>query len=146
MVRGIGKTQRRTRIDMLEATTIAVSVAREWRDLYEAFWRPEAFVSWASGLADASLTQAGEEWRTRGPGGPVVIVFTGRNALGVMDHWVRPQDGPTIYVPLRIIGNDDGALVSLTLFRQPGMSDAKFAEDADWVRRDLQRLKAIAEA
>ena len=131
---------------MLEATTITVAIARDWREVYEAFWPPQAFPRWASGLADASLTHAGGEWRAQGPEGPVVIRFTGRNDFGVMDHWVRPQHGPAIYVPLRIIANGGGALVSLTLFRQPGMSDARFAEDADWVRRDLQRLKSLAEA
>jgi hypothetical protein len=62
-----------------------------------------------------------------------------------MDHWVRLDAKRTVYVPLRVIENGDGAEVMLTLFRQPGMTDEKFAEDADWVRRDLERLKALAE-
>ncbi len=131
---------------MLDATTIAISISRDWREVYEAFWRPEAFARWASGLADASLTEVDDEWRALGPGGPVLIQFSGRNAYGVMDHWVRPHEGPEIYVPLRVIANGDGALVCVTLFRQPGMSAAKFAEDTDWVRRDLERLKQLAEA
>jgi hypothetical protein len=34
----------------------------------------------------------------------------------------------------------------LTLFRVPGMNDEKFAADAQWVMRDLNRLKDLLEA
>ncbi len=62
------------------------------------------------------------------------------NPFGVMDHMVRLEIGDEVYVPLRVFANGDGAEVALTLFRQPGMSDEKFATDADWVRRDLAAL------
>jgi hypothetical protein len=63
--------------------------------------------------------------------------------FGVMDHYVDVGIGSQIYIPLRIIPNGDGAEVLLTLFRQPGMSDAKFEADAEWVERDLLSLKAL---
>lgn len=129
----------------LEATTVSVSIDRDWRTLYEEVWRPAAFPGWASGLSDASLAEVDGTWTAQGPDGPVRIEFTGHNAFGVMDHWVHLGDGRTVYVPLRIVGNGGGAEVMLTLFRQPGMSDAKFAEDLEWVRRDLLALKAMAE-
>jgi hypothetical protein len=34
----------------------------------------------------------------------------------------------------------------LTLFRQPDMDYKKFAADAAWVKRDLEKLKSIAES
>jgi hypothetical protein len=51
--------------------------------------------------------------------------------------------GPEIYVPMRVIPNGDGAEVLFTLFRQPDMSDAKFAADAEWAGCDLLVLKAL---
>jgi hypothetical protein len=60
-----------------------------------------------------------------------------------MDHYVDTGAGPEIRVPLRIVANGDGAEVLLTLFRQPDMSEAKFAADAEWVGRDLLALKAL---
>ena len=48
-------------------------------------------------------------------------------------------------VPMRVVANGEGAEVLLTIFRQPGMSDEKFGEDTQWVRRDLEALKAILE-
>jgi hypothetical protein len=32
-----------------------------------------------------------------------------------------------------------------TLFRQPGVSERKFAEDAKWVTKDLRLLKSLLE-
>ena len=50
-----------------------------------------------------------------------------------------------MYVPVRIVANQEGSVVMLTLFRQPQMSAGKFAEDKAWVRKDLASLKALAE-
>ncbi|KMY85539.1 hypothetical protein BUMB_03447 [Candidatus Paraburkholderia calva] len=124
----------------MQAMTISVSIARDWRELYEALWRPEAFQRWASGLAQSSLEPAGEVWKARCPAGDVTIRFTPHNDFGVVYHTVVLEDGAEIDVPLRVLRNASGAEVALTLFRQPGMTDEKFAADADWVRRDLATL------
>jgi hypothetical protein len=55
-----------------------------------------------------------------------------------MDHFVDAGDGEEIHIPLRVVQNGDGAEVMLTLFRQPGMDDEKFAADAKWIGRDLR--------
>ena len=130
---------------MLEAKTISVSINCNWRDLYEAFWKPETFPKWASGLSNTSIEKDGEEWKAIGPDGPIRIKFTDHNPFGVMDHWVDLGQGRVIYVPLRVVENDKGAEVLLTLFRQPEVTDRKFAEDEDWVKCDLLALKALAE-
>jgi hypothetical protein len=128
---------------MLEARTISISINRPWRALYEAIWRPEFFPGWASGLSKADLEQRDDHWLATGPEGPIRIRFTGHNGFGVMDHWVDAGDGREIHVPLRVVANEDGAEVLLTLFRQPGMSEAKFLADAEWVERDLRRLQSL---
>lgn len=128
---------------MLESRTISLSINRNWEKVYDAVWRPEDFPKWASGLSKSSLTRDGEAWRAEGPEGTVRITFTDHNAFGVMDHHVDVGNGTSIYVPMRIIQNGDGAEVLLTLFRQPGMSDEKFAADAEWVGRDLLALRAL---
>ena len=130
---------------VLESTTISITVHHDWKRLYEEFWRPEAFLRWASGLSDASLQNIDGQWKANGPEGPITIDFTGHNDFGIMDHRVLLSEGQQVYVPLRVIENGEGAEVMLTLFRQPGMSDAKFTEDANWVRRDLERLKELNE-
>ena len=126
---------------MLEARTLSITVARDWRALYEALWRPESFPLWASGLSTSPLEPDGDAWKAQGPEGPIRIRFTGHNAFGVMDHWVELQDGRVVHVPMRIVANGEGAEVMLTLYRQPGMSEDAFRRDQDWVRRDLQHLR-----
>lgn len=128
---------------MFESRTICISINRNWNEVYEAIWRPQDFPKWASGLSKSSLEKDGDAWRAEGPEGSVRIRFTGHNAFGVMDHYVNAGATQEIYVPLRIIQNGDGADVQLTLFRLAGMSEAKFAKDAEWVRRDLLALKAL---
>jgi len=128
---------------MLESQTISISINRNWNEVYEAVWRPEDFPKWASGLSRSPLVKDGEVWKAEGPEGAIRIKFTCHNAFGIMDQYVYAGNGPEIYVPLRIIPNDNGAEVLLTLFRQLGMSDEKFAADAEWVKRDLLALKAL---
>jgi hypothetical protein len=129
---------------VLEARTVSVSIDQPWRDLYESIWRPECFPGWASGLSGSSIEQDGEAWKAEGPEGPVRIRFTGHNPFGVMDHHVDGGRGPEIHVPMRVVPNAGGAEVLVTVFRQPGMSDAKFEADIEWVRRDLLALRAMA--
>jgi len=47
--------------------------------------------------------------------------------------------GAEIYTPMRIVENGEGAEVLFTLFRQPGMSDEKFAADANWENMTYER-------
>jgi|SRR3970040_1011262 len=128
---------------MLESRIISISIDRNWKDIYENIWRPQDFPKWASGLARSTLVQEGDVWKVEGAEEPVRIRFTGHNPFGVMDHYVSAGSKPEVYVPMRIIRNDDGAEVQLTLFRQPGMTDAEFAADAEWVTRDMQALRAL---
>jgi hypothetical protein len=129
---------------MLESRTISISIARDWKDVYEAVWRPQDFTRWASGPSQSRLERdEAEWWKTEGPECPIRIRFSNHNAFGVMDHYVDLGTGAEIYVPMRIVANGEGAEVLFTLFRQPGMSDEKFAADADWVARDLLALKAL---
>jgi uncharacterized protein YndB with AHSA1/START domain len=130
---------------MLPAIVLSVSIARPWRDVYEAVWRPTDFVRWATGLSETVLREDGGAWVGEGPDGAMRVVFTPHNAFGVMDHRVEPDGGIPVDVPMRIIANGAGAEVQLTLFRQPGMDDNAFAADRRWVRRDLARLKALVE-
>ena len=127
----------------LPARTYGVTIARDWRAVYEAIWRPATFARWASGLAESNLREEDGAWHADGPEGPVRIRFSPRNEFGVMDHVVETAAGE-VHVPLRVIANGAGAEVMLTLFRQPGMDDERFAADAKWVNRDLRALRDLA--
>ena len=75
------------------------------------------------------------------------VAFAPPNDFGVVDHVVTPltSGGPAVDVPLRVVPNGSGSEVLLTLFQQPGMSDAQYAADATLVQADLARLKHALE-
>lgn len=129
---------------MVESRTLSISIDRDWQQVYDAMWRPQDFARWASGLSQSPLRKDGAGWwKTEGPEGPIRVRFTEHNAFGVMDHTVDIGDGTEVYVPMRVVANGKGAEVLFTLFRQPGMSDEKFAADAEWIARDLIALEAL---
>ena len=132
---------------MLESQIVSVSIRRPWNEVYEAIWFPASFPRWASGLSQSSIVQQPDgTWLAEGPSGRVTIRFTDHNPYGVMDHYVRLEAGSEVYVPMRVIANVNGADVTLTLFRQPGMSDTQFLRDIEWVKRDLARLQFLLES
>ncbi|MBK4784932.1 MAG: polyketide cyclase [Pantoea sp. Pent] len=114
---------------MLPSQTVTLTIPRNWLDLYETIWKPECFAKWASGLSSSTLTQEGQYWKAKGPEGTVKIRFTPYNPFGVMDHWIDTGSGKEVYMPMRVIANEQGAEVVMVVYRQPLMSDEKFAGD-----------------
>lgn len=124
--------------------SLSVSIERPLKDAYDFLQQPQNFSKWASGLAN-SLHQVDGKWKADTPEGPMEVRFSAPNAFGVLDHWVYPESGAPIYIPLRLIENGNGCELSLTLFRLPAMTDEKFAADAEWVMKDLKVAKQILE-
>lgn len=130
---------------MFPSRTIGVSINRSRDDVYAFADLPETFMQWASGLA-TTLHNEGEEWIANTPQGKAKVRFSEPNSHGVLDHWVTLPDGQEISIPLRVIANDKGSDVSLTLFRLSQMDDGAFERDAAMVKRDLDVLKNLLEA
>jgi len=127
-----------------EVRKLSVSINRPAAEAYEFLSLPENFPKWASGMG-TSLRRAGADWIAETPEGPATVRFSERNSYGVLDHAVRLPRGGSVYVPLRVVATGEGCELVLTLFRQPEMSDEKFAADAEWVMRDLLAAKRILE-
>jgi len=105
-----------------------MTIERDALEVYNYVADAKNLAKWASGLGTA-----------------VKVRFVERNKYGVLDHYVAAGSGPEVCVPMRVFPNGEGAEVLLTVFRQPGMSEEKFAEDTQWVRRDLETLKQLLE-
>jgi hypothetical protein len=134
----------------LPSLHISIWIDRDLATVYDFLHQPENFPSWASGLASGlrravDAAASDNDWIAAGPDGEVRVRFAPRNDFGVVDHLVTLPTGQVMSIPLRVIANGGGSEVTLTLFHLPEMSDAVFARDADWVRRDLARLKEILE-
>ncbi len=129
---------------LFETRPITLSIARTAAEVYAFAHPPEAFPKWAAGLG-SGLTRDGDLWISHGPDGDVHVRFSPENPYGVLDHWVTLPDGTELSIPLRVVANGDGAEVTLTLFRAPGMDDATFARDQAMVAKDLAKLKVLLE-
>ena len=105
-----------------------MTIERPAGEVYAFVSDPKNLAAWASGLSAA-----------------VKVRFVERNPFGVLDHYVKTNFATEVYVPMRVFPNGDGAEVLLTVFRRPGTSEEKFAEDTHWVRRDLEALKQLLE-
>jgi hypothetical protein len=130
--------------DTTESRNLSVPIHRDVAEAYAFLSVPENFPKWATGLG--VLRKTGEDWVTETPEGPMKVRFSDKNPFGVLDHWVSPTPDTTLYIPMRVVRNGTGCELILTLFRLPGMSDEKFAADAEWVMRDLRSAKEILEA
>lgn len=127
-----------------EIRKIGIVVDRSAAEAYDFLSVPENFPRWASGLG-SSLRRVNGEWIAQTAEGPATVSFSERNSFGVLDHSVTLPQGTSVYVPLRVIPRGRGCELELTLFRQPGVSDEKFAADAAWVLRDLETAKRLLE-
>lgn len=124
--------------------TLSVTIKRSVQEVYDFAATPGNLPMWASGLGK-SFKQVAGEWIAETAEGAVKVRFSERNAYGVLDHWVSPAPDVEIYIPMRVVPNGSGCELLFTLFHLPGMSDAQFAADAEWVMRDLTALKNLLE-
>lgn len=128
----------------MSAQIVHVSIARDWREVYDYASRPENMPFWASGLA-SGLTQDGDDWIAEGMLGTARVRFAPCNDFGVIDHWVTLESDLQVYNALRVVPNGDGCEVMFTVLQLPGMEAAQFAADAAHVMRDLKTLKELME-
>ena len=129
----------------MKATTVSVSIARPPATVYAFVANPENLPRWAAGLG-GSIRRSGGEWIVETRDGPLTVRFVAENELGVADHYVTVKPGVEVYVPIRVIANGSGSEVLVTLFQQPDMTEAMYADDARLVERDLRTLKEVLEA
>jgi hypothetical protein len=128
-----------------QVRTLSIGIARDSATVYAYASLPENLPHWATGLG-MGISRNGDHWLIKTPQGDLRLDFTPQNGLGVLDHTVTLPDGSEVYVPMRVVPNGAGSEVSLTLFRQPEMDDAAYERDAQTMRADLEKLKAVLEA
>lgn len=123
---------------------ISVSINRSADDVYEFASNPENLPQWAAGLS-GSMENVNGDWIAESPMGRVKVEFAEKNEFGILDHDVTLPSGEKVYNPMRVFPNDDGSELIFTLFQRPDMSDQTFAEDAEAVTKDLEKLKSLLE-
>ena len=128
----------------VESRHLSEHIDRPVDGVYAYASSPANLPQWAPGLG-SSVEQADGQWFVDTPAGRVRFAFAPRNDFGVLDHYVTLNSGEVIYLPVRVIADENGSEVLFTLRRRPGMTDAEFKADADAVAADLARLKHVLE-
>ena len=126
------------------ATFITASIVRPASQVYTFASNPANMPQWAPAFVK-SIANINGEWIIDSNLGKVKIKFAPANPFGVLDHVVTLPDGQVFNNPMRVVPNGAGSLVTFTLFRQDGMSDAEFERDAGMIESDLQALKRVVE-
>jgi hypothetical protein len=126
------------------STTIGVQIAREPAAVYAYVADLKNLPRWATTFC-RSIKQEQEGWVMETSLGTMAIRLNRENNLGVLDHYLTPANGETLYVPLRVVANGSGSEMIFTLFRLPGVSDEDYTADAALVRQDLDTLKELLE-
>lgn len=123
---------------------ISVSINRPANEVYEFASNPANLPQWAAGLS-GSIENVKGDWIAESPMGRVKVEFAEKNKFGILDHDVTLPSGEKIYNPMRVFPNDDGSEVIFTLYQRSDLSDQMFAEDAEAVAKDLEKLKSLLE-
>jgi len=142
--RGTRPTESGAALETIESRTVSVRISRPFPEVYEFMVKPENWNQWATGLGKA-IRQTPEGWVAETQQGQIKVRFTPRNSFGVLDHYVVRSTKPEVYVPMRLIANADGCELLFTLFREPGMTDDRYAGDMEFVKKDLNGLKELLE-
>jgi hypothetical protein len=140
------KDSRRTEPEAttVESRTVSVRINRPLQRAYDFLAPPENWNTWAAGLGK-SIRRIGNEWVADSSDGQLKVRFTPRNAFGVVDHYVKRSSEAEIYVPMRLLANGTGSELLFTLFRESSQSDERLAADLEFVKKDLNVLKAVLE-
>jgi hypothetical protein len=122
--------------------TVTVKVPFDFA--YEFARHAENFPKWAAKLATLTLTEEG--WVAGTPGAEAIVRFAPENEYGVLDHSMKLQGKPEVYIPLRMVQNGHGTQVELMLFRLDQWSDDDFERETALFKEDLHSLKMLLEA
>ncbi len=129
----------------MNSRLITADIAASATKVYTFASNPANMPQWAPAFVK-SIAKVNGEWIIDSDLGKVKIEFAQVNTFGVLDHVVTLPDGQTFNNPMRVVPAGAGSLVTFTLFRQEGMSDAEFERDAGMIESDLTALKRAVEA
>ena len=129
---------------LLKSKTLSVSIHCDPSAVYQFASNLENLPHWAMTFC-RSVKKWSDEWLIETPQGPVKIRMVAKNDLGILDHYVVPAPGVEVFVPMRVVQNNEGSEVIFTLFKRADISDEQFKQDIRWVKEDLKSLKRIME-
>lgn len=133
---------------MRRLETASIWIERAAAEVYDFLARPESYANWSNVLGPVFRQISPLEWIAEQPTvgvRPLVLRFTARNELGVLDHRVFRDGALVRYVPMRVIEAGDGAILTYGLFVAESATDEQVVSELEWVRADLETAKVLLE-
>ncbi|MFD1254397.1 MULTISPECIES: hypothetical protein [Devosia] len=128
---------------MFPSRTLSLAINRPYAEAYAFLSNPANILLWTDGVRDMQLRQAsGYVWHSRYFGQDVQLTFTPPNALGVLDLAVAVEGRLPRVHHIRVFPNGKGTELCLTIIQTADESDDQFSSECEWLRTDLQVLKA----
>lgn len=128
----------------MKSHTISISIKKDLKTVYEFISNLENLPRWASSTFP-SIKEINGEWLIDTPQGQNKVKLTERNNFGILDHYVELPFGVEVFIPMRVVKNNDGSEVMVTVFQTTEMTNEVYEKDLQTVNIDLNKLKALIE-
>lgn len=130
---------------MRASRTITLSIDRPVAMVAAFLAEPLNYPKWAAITGPKFEHRGGLVWLVDTPMGPRLIQFIPPNPYGVVDHATYKEGDEPIFMPMRVVANEEGTELIYTFFQRPGMSDEALESTIEWIRSDLWVLKSVLE-
>jgi hypothetical protein len=131
---------------MRASRTITLFIERPVAEVSAFLADPLNYPKWAAVTEPTFQHKGGLVWRAETPMGPRLIEFLPPNPFGVVDHATYREGEDPIFMPMRVVANEEGTELIYTFFQRPGMSEEQLDSTIEWIRTDLMTLKSLLES
>ena len=130
---------------LYRAETVTISIDCPVQTVYEFLADPRNMPSWIADIGP-TVTHVGEDWVVETPAGPYAFRFCRRNRFGVLDFAMFRDGAPMVQMPVRVVANEGGTELMLTVYHLPDKAEVIHASELEWIRVDIATLKTLLEA
>jgi len=132
---------------VLKSRTLSVQILRPRAPIYAYLANPANLANWTMVKGGTRVPEAGPlVWSFDGPRGKVLVHFTPLNEHFILDYRVVAGEQVTQVAYVRLLENGEGTELVHTSVQQPGITDAQFDSEEEWMRSDLLVLKSLLDA
>jgi len=128
----------------MKSHTISISIRKDQKTVYEFISNLENLPRWASSTFPF-IKETNGDWLIDTPQGQNKVKLAEKNNFGILDHYVKLPSGVEVYIPMRVVKNNDGSEVMVTVFQTTEMTNEIYEEDLQTVKIDLNQLKTVIE-
>ena len=123
---------------MQKSHTISIFIDRKPDQVFDLL------LDWPSRISENAKKQDDGWWSFETTRGPAKLRFKENKEFGILDHQFVDEEA-TWDVPMRVVPNDQGSELMITLFQSPSFSDELFSQRMDEMQQVMEAIKATME-